>query len=256
MREGQRRWLVVEAEPEQVWPLVRKFVTMRGYRVQTDEPAIGLLETDWKPLVVAEQSDEEQATDAGNWRERLRIRIEPAELPGRTEIYLTQRNSQRGEDEDDESWQLRPADDDRAVEMLNRLARFLAAEDVSDAVALQPLAARIALDDNEHTVIIAAAEFATMWRRTSMALDALGFTIEDQDRTNRIFHIYNELPSGLTEEELNFGKKKSATVREEYWVHVQERGEEVHVSIRNQAGTVDESRVAQHVLTLLLAQLK
>ena len=255
MREGQRRWLVVEAEPEQVWPLVRRFLDIRGYRVQRDEPAIGLLETDWK----SQYPDESASDGQVNWRESLRIRIEPAEKLGYTDIFLTQRNSQRvvGEDEQASRWELRPADEGRAVEMLNRLARYLAAEDVSDAVPLQPLEARIDVDsDQEGTVIIVKAGFDLTWRRTGLALDALGFTIEDHDRSSRIFHVYNELPSGLSEEELRFGKKKSATVREEYWIHVREKGESTHVSVRNQAGAIDESQITRNLLVQLLGQLE
>jgi outer membrane protein assembly factor BamC len=253
MRAGQRRWLVVDAEPEQTWPLVRKFLTMRGYRIERDEPAIGLLETDWKAQYVDENEADAQTGGQSNWRERLRVRVEPAEDAGRTDIFLIQRNSQRGEDGE---WQLRPADTDRAVEMLNRLARFLADKDVSDAVPLKGLEASLEVDADEHTVIIAKADFETTWRRTSLALDALGFTIEDQNRASRMFHVYNELPSGYTEEELQADSRKKATVREEYWIHVQPRDKSTHVSVRNQAGTVDESQVARHLLTLLLGQLK
>ncbi len=259
MREGPRRWLVVEAEPEQAWPLVRKFLDMRGYRVQRDEPAIGLLETDWKAQYVDEGTGENTASDGqANWRESLRIRIESAEKPGYTDIFLTQRNSQRvaGEGEQASHWELRPSDEDRAVEMLNRLARYLAAEDVSDAVPLQPLEARIDVDSEQSTAIIVKAGFDLTWRRTGLALDALGFTIEDHNRSSRIYHVYNDLPSGLSEEELNFGKKRSATVREEYWIHVREKGEFTHISVRNQTGDVDESQITQNLLVLLLGQLK
>ena len=254
MHKGDRRWLVAEAEPEQVWPLVRTFLTLRGYRVSHDEPAIGLLETDWKPRYIdATNADEKSAGNGqSNWRESLRIRIEPAEEAGRTNIYLTQRNSQRAGKE--ASWELRPADEDRAVEMLNRLARYLSGENVADT-PLPPLKAHIDMDDSGHTVIIAKAGFESAWRRTSLALTALGFTIEDHDRANRIFHVYNDLPSGLTEEELKYGKERSATVREDYWIHLQTVGETTHISVRNKSGTVDESQVARHLLTLLLGRL-
>lgn len=260
MREGQRRWLVVEVEPEQVWPLAQKFLTQRGYRLHRDEPAIGLLETDWKPVfsdkISGDKQDDEKAgqTSGGdsNWRELLSLRIEPAEQAGRTEIYLSQRNSQRVEGGE---WQLRPADANRAVEMLNRLAQYLAAEDVSDAAPLKGLEASIGLDSNEHTVIIAKADFDKVWRRTHLALEALGLVIEDRNRANRIFHVYNDLPSGYTQEELDEDNRKSATVREEYWIHVQPSDESTHISVRNRAGQVDESAVARHLLTLLLGQL-
>ncbi|MBL1277207.1 MAG: outer membrane protein assembly factor BamC [Ectothiorhodospiraceae bacterium] len=261
MREGQRRWLIVQAEPEQVWPLARKFLEMRGYRILRDEPAIGFLETDWKPQYAG--AGEKLATaDNGqaNWRERLNIRIEPAEKAGYSEIYVSQRHSQRVSQDSSESegfhWELRPADNDRAVEMLNRLARYLAAEDVQDAVPLTPLTAGIEIDGEGHTVIKVKTTFDIAWRRTSVALENLGFTLEDHNRASRIFHVSNELPSGLSEEELNYGKAQSATVKEEYWLHVKESGADVNISVRNKAGNVDESRVARHVLNLLLGQLQ
>lgn len=254
MREGQRRWLIVEAEPEQVWPLARGFLEMRGYRLQKDEPAIGLLETDWKAIVVDAATDNGQA----NWRENLRLRVEPASQAGRTEIFLSQRHSQRvpAADGQGSRWELRPADDDRAAEMLNRLARYLAAENVQDAVPLQPIATEIKNDADGHTMLQLTASFDLAWRRTSRALDNLGFTIEDHDRANRIFHVYNELPSGLTEQELQHGRPQSATVREEYWLHLREDGEYVNLSVRTEAGQVDESRVARHVLNLLMGQFQ
>jgi outer membrane protein assembly factor BamC len=261
MREGQRRWLVVQAEPEQVWPLARGFLEMRGYRIRRDEPAVGLMETDWKVIFADDRADKQSATDKtgqANWRERLRLRIEPAEQTGRTEIFLTQNHSQRVPDATDQQpqWELRPADEDRAVEMLNRLARYLAAENVQDAIPLKPIVASIEVDADNHTVLQIDATFDIAWRRTSLALDGLGFTIEDHDRANRIFHIYNDLPSGLSEEELNYGKPKSATVREEYWVQLQERGDRINLSIRNKAGDVDESQVARHLLNLIMGQFK
>jgi outer membrane protein assembly factor BamC len=230
-----------------------------------DEPAIGLLETDWKPVLADIPADGEPATDKNgqaNWRERLRIRIEPAEQAGRTEVFLTQNHSQRvsattGDAADQTpKWELRPSDADRAVEMLNRLARHLAAENVQDAVPLKPLATEIKIDANGHTVLQLTTSFDLAWRRTSLALDSLGFTIEDHDRASRIFHVYNELPSGLSEEELKFGKPKSATVREEYWLHLQENGDFINLSVRNKAGQADESQVARHLLNLLQGQLQ
>ena len=261
MREGQRRWLIVQAEPEQVWPLARKFLDMRGYRVLRDEPAIGLLETDWKSQY-ADAGEKLATADNGeaNWRERLSLHIEPAEKAGYSEIFIAQRHSQRISQDSNKTaafrWELRPTDNSRALEMLNRLARYLAAEDVQDAVPLVPLGASIKSDADGHTVIQVQAAFGIVWRRTSVALESLGFTLEDHNRANRIFHVSNELPSGISEEELNYGKPQSATVKEEFWLHVQESDAVVNISVRNKSGVVDESQVARHVLNLLLGQLQ
>lgn len=257
MREGQRRWLLVAAEPEQVWPLAQKFLTMRGYRVSRDEPAIGLLETAWKERYVEGDVGGDKAVSVTE-RESLRLRIEPAEKAGSTEVFLSQRSSRRipAEDGAEPSWQLQPPDQDRAAEMLNRLARYLAAEDVEEAVPLKSLGAEIVVDDDGHSALVVAAGFDQAWRRTGLALQALGFVIEDNDQATGIYHVYNDLPSGKTEEELRFGKPESATVREEFWLHVNERGDKTAISVHRKAGQADDSQVAGHLLTLLHGQLQ
>lgn len=253
MRDGRHRWLEVAVEPEQVWPLVRKFLTARGYRISRDEPGIGLLETDWK-----DRFADTQTTGAPTWRERLRARIEPAARFGSTEIYLSQRNSEhviRSADSDSQ-WLLRAPDEERAVEMLNRLARFLTAEEVQDAVPLDPLDARLGNDGNDGLALIVDASFDMVWRRTGIALEALGFTIEDYDRANRLYRVYNEMSSGLTPDDLKYGKPRSATVRENFHIQLHEQGDQVQITVRSKDGQVESSSVASHLLTLLRGEFQ
>jgi outer membrane protein assembly factor BamC len=264
LRDGQHRWLLVSAEPEQVWPLARKFLEMRGYRVNRDEPAVGLLETDWKNIldIAGNNADKESGSEGKSsgipvWRERLRLRLEPGQQSERTEVYLTQYRSERVEGaKSGEQWKLRKPDDERSIEMLNRFARFLTAENVEDAVSLVPVASKLGSDGDGGSVLIVEADFAKVWRRTGIALDALGFVIEDRDRASRIYSVYNELSTGKTEEELEYGKPESATVRENYRVRLDQKGETTVLSIRTKTGQVDDSDVAVHVLNLLHGQFQ
>jgi outer membrane protein assembly factor BamC len=252
MRDGRHRWLEVAVEPEQVWPLVHKFLSARGYRIARDEPAIGLLETDWKDRFTDTQSD-----GAPTWRERLRARIEPAIRPGSAEIYLSQQSSEHVTGtESDSPWQLRSPDEERAIEMLNRLARFLAAEEVQDAVALDPLDARLGNDDDDGLALIVAAPFDMVWRRTGIALEALGFTIEDYNRANRLYRVYSEMSSGLTKGDLKYGKPRSATVRENFHIKLQEEDDRVLITIRGKDGRVESSSIARDLLTLLRGEFQ
>ena len=263
-RDGQHRWLLVSAEPEQVWPLARKFLEMRGYRVSRDEPAVGLMETDWKNVfdIAGDNADAEKDTDGiPTWRERLRLRLEPGQQSDRTEVYLTQYRSERvtrGDGGTDEKvqWQLRAPDGDRAIEMLNRFARYLTAENVEDAVSLAPVASKLGSDGDGGSVLIVEADFAKVWRRTGIALDALGFVIEDRNRASRIYSVYNELSTGKSEEELEYGKPQSATVRESYRIQLDQKGDTTELSVRTEAGQVDNSDVAVHVLNLLHSQFQ
>ncbi len=260
LRDGQHRWLLVSAEPEQVWPLARKFLEMRGYRVSRDEPAVGLMETDWKNVfdIAGDNTDAEKESDGiPTWRERLRLRLEPGQQSDRTEVYLTEYRSERVAGTDGgKQWQLRAPDGDRAIEMLNRFARYLTAENVEDAVSLAPVASKLGSDEDGGSVLIVEADFAKVWRRTGIALDALGFVIEDRDRAKRIYNVYNELSTGKSEEELEHGKPQSATVRENYRIQLDQKGETTQLSIRTQTGQVDNSDVAVHVLNLLHSQFQ
>lgn len=119
LRDGQQNWLLVNATPEQVWPLISKFLKERGYSIARNEPAIGIMETGWKAL-----------DDAGNdsLRERLQVRVEPHLEPGRTEVFLSQKNTSQ-----------LASDSERAIEMLNRLAQFMGGNIIDDTPPESPV---------------------------------------------------------------------------------------------------------------------
>ncbi len=246
VRDGRHRWLMVEVEPEQLWPLARKFLVERGYRIAVDDPGIGLIETDWKPL-------ESGADGRPSLRERLRLRIEPGQVPGSTEVYLSQA---LGERRGDGEWALRNPDEERAAEMLYRLARYLGNEDVGQATPLQALDSQIDRDEDGNVRLRIAAPWEAVWRRIGLALDNLGFVIEDRDRANRLYSIYTEIASGKTEEEVKYGKPESATVRLAFTLKIGELGQETVVSVFDASGNPDNSEQARHLLTQIQGQLR
>lgn len=246
-RDGDRRWLTVEAEPEQVWPLAMKFLEARGYRVARNEPAVGLLETDWKPVFA-----DEAATETSPLRERLRLRIEPGERAGMSEVYVAQDASERAGD----AWQMRVSDVERAAVMLNRFAQYLGGQDVKQETPLTPLSSKLDVDADGKPVLRVQAPFEQVWRRTALALEDLGFTIEDIDRSNHVYRVYTEVSTGKSEEELKYGKPESATVRDEYQVHVVDDGESTLIGVGGKSGEIESTQQGRHLLNLLQGQLK
>lgn len=246
VRDGRHRWLMVEVEPEQLWPLARKFLAGRGYRIAVDDPGIGLIETDWKLL-------ETGVDGKSSLRERLRLRIEPGQVPGSTEVYLSQALSERDADGE---WALRNPDEERAAEMLYRLARYLGNEDVGQAMPLQALDSQIDRDEDGNVRLRIAAPWEAVWRRVGLALDNLGFVIEDRDRANRLYSVYTEIASGKTEEEVKYGKPESAKVRLAYTLKFGEDGQETLVRVFDSNGNPDNSEQARHLLTQIQGQLR
>ncbi|MDP2254180.1 MAG: outer membrane protein assembly factor BamC, partial [Thiobacillus sp.] len=46
-RAGTQRWLVVQATPQQVWPVIKDFWQETGFVVNLESPETGVIETDW-----------------------------------------------------------------------------------------------------------------------------------------------------------------------------------------------------------------
>src|SRR5690349_1970886 len=46
-RAGNERWLVVKATPEQAWTVCRQFWQDLGFVIATEQPTLGVMETDW-----------------------------------------------------------------------------------------------------------------------------------------------------------------------------------------------------------------
>jgi len=246
VRDGRHRWLMVEVEPEQLWPLARKFLSQHGYRIAVDEPGIGLIETDWKPV-------ETGTGGKSALRERLRLRIEPGQVPGSTEIYVSEALA---ESTADGEWELRNPDEERAAEMLYRLARYLGNEDVGQALPLKALDSQIDRDEDGNVRLRIDAPWEAVWRRAGIALDNLGYVIEDRDRANRIYSIYTEVASGKTEEEVKYGKPESATVRLVYTLKISEADQATLISVLDSAGNPDNSGQAKHLLVQIQGQLR
>jgi outer membrane protein assembly factor BamC len=47
VRAGSERWVVVKATPEAAWNTLREFWTQNGFVVAVEQPALGIMETDW-----------------------------------------------------------------------------------------------------------------------------------------------------------------------------------------------------------------
>ena len=46
-RDGQQRWLVLKATPEQLWPQLQAFWTQRGFTLEVEDAKAGVIETSW-----------------------------------------------------------------------------------------------------------------------------------------------------------------------------------------------------------------
>ena len=129
--EGNVRWLEVAKPPDKVWAKVKAFWVKNNIKLKTEEPQIGIMETEWlenrlditqhgirKHLDKVLDVDYSSAT-----RDKFRVRLEPI-TAGTTAIYLTHKGAEKVAQGKNFVWQSRPSDHELEAEMLNRLKVF------------------------------------------------------------------------------------------------------------------------------------
>lgn len=200
-RSGSQRWLVVQASPQQVWPVIKDFWQETGFIVNLESPETGLMETDWAenraniPQDAIRRSigkllDSVYSTAE---RDKFRTRIEAGKEG--TEIYISHRGMMEvyaTEGKDQTKWQPRPSDPELEAEMLRRLMlRFGVEENRAQTLLAKqqaPEQARIVKEAGGPALEMDES-FDRAWRRVGLALDRVGFAVEDRDRSKGVYFV-------------------------------------------------------------------
>ncbi len=275
-RSGTQRWLVVQGEPDDIWPVVKEFWHELGFIIKIEMPEAGVMETDWAEnrakipddLIRSALSKILDTLYSTAERDKFRTRLERGEN-GTTEIYI----SHRGMDEVMEGnvrtvWQPRPPDPDLEAEMLSRLmVRFGVAEErAKSSLASTGKAPERANLREKGTVLAVNEAFDRSWRRVGLALDRSGFTVEDRNRAQGIYYVryvnpdsdsHTRAAAGFLSKLLFFWRSTEETEKlDQYRVQLNEAGGSTEVKVLNKEGVAEKSSDAKRILTLLYEQLK
>ncbi|WP_018988910.1 outer membrane protein assembly factor BamC [Aromatoleum toluclasticum] len=280
-RAGSQRWLVVQGSPDVMWPKVKDFWLETGFILNVERPELGVMETDWAEDRAKLPQDFIRSTlgkvldgvFSTPVRDKFRTRMEAGKDPNTVEIYISHRGMMEiypNEAKDTTVWQPRPADPELEAEMLRRLmVRLGAAEERAAAiVAAAPAAERAALKGaSGGSVTLAMDEsFDRAWRRVGLALDRIGFTVEDRDRSKGLFFVRYVDPDADVQtkksegilSKLAFWRSNEQSVQKggEYRLRVRGEGEKSVVSVMTREGGEDSSETARKILGLLQEQLR
>ena len=282
-RAGSERWLVVSEAPEKVWPVVKEFWQGLGFLLKTENPEVGVMETDWaenrakipkSPIreLLGKVVDILYSTGE---RDKFRTRLERGRAPGTTEIYISHRGMEEvysSQDKDATRWQPRPPDPELEAEFLRRLmVRF----GVEDARAKAELVdkdekierAKLVQGANGSGTLELSDAFDRAWRRVGLALDRVGFTVEDRDRSKGYYFVRyvdpqidgqrsSDKDKGFLSK-LAFWKSDPNKIKaEQYRVLVREAGSVSEVQVQNKDGQPENSDTGRRILSLLHEQLK
>ncbi|MGO9446528.1 MAG: outer membrane protein assembly factor BamC [Thiobacillaceae bacterium] len=275
-RAGTQRWLVVNATPDQAWSVIKDFWQEQGFTINLESKETGVMETDWNenrakiPQDVIRNAlgkvlDGMYSTPE---RDKFRTRIEKGATG--TEIYISHRGMEEiytTEGRDATVWQPRPSDPDLEAEMLRRLmARF----GVDEAHA-QAILAKQAAPEQAHVVKngdIPSLEmddaFDRAWRRVGLALDRVGFAVEDRDRAKGVYYVRYIDPeidnagkkdTGFVSK-LAFWKSKNDSKSPQLQIVVAEAGEKSRVTVEAEKGKIVDVATQTHIIDLLHNELK
>jgi outer membrane protein assembly factor BamC len=281
-RSGTQRWLVVQDAPEKLWPLVKDFWQENGFLIKVEVPEAGVMETEWNENraklpqdfireILGKALDTLYSTSE---RDKFRTRLERSQDGKGTEIYISHRGMQEVYNSRDPQstttgstiWTQRPSDPELEAEFLRRLmVRLGAQEQQARAIgATEAMVLRAELKKGVDGELLQVHEpFDRAWRRVGLALDRVGFTVEDRDRQKGMYFVRYADPESENAPNRSFlgrlfslGQNDNRVKAEQFRVQVRQAGTSSEVNVLNKEGTTDDSRTAQRILTLLHEQLK
>ncbi|WP_079433050.1 outer membrane protein assembly factor BamC [Zoogloea sp. LCSB751] len=281
-RSGSQRWLVVPGTADKLWPQVREFWQENGFLLNVDRPEIGVMETDWAENRAKIDSDIIRRTlgkvldglYSTPERDKFRTRLETGSESGSVEIYISHRGMVEiypNEAKDRTIWQARPADPELEAEFLQRLMIRLGADETraKAQIAAAPVAdkAKLQSASGGASVLQVQEGFDRAWRRVGLALDRVGFTVEDRDRSQGIYYVRYVDPEADAKKKGDEGllaklafwrseTKPSIQTGNQYRIYVKGSDAGSSVQVLTREGGTDTSDSARKILGLLFEQLK
>lgn len=291
-RNGSQRYLVLKLTPELLWPQLKEFWQESGFVIASENETTGVMETDWaenrgkipQDMIRASIGKLFDGLYSTGERDKFRTRVERG-ANGETEVYISHRGAQEvmtGANHDNTAWTSRANDAGLEAEFLSRLMVRLGSDEgkakatVAAASGTTPTVATGAATTtvprskfsvaNELSYLETDEGFDRSWRRVGLALDRIGFTIEDRDRSKGIYfvrYIDQDIDAktkgaseGFFAKLFSWGSSEAAKDGQKYRILVRENGDVSYVTVHGEDGKVSGSAVAEKILKVLNEQLK
>ncbi len=179
-----KSWILLDGDPNQVWPRMRVFLARAGLKVASANAETSTIETEWR-----------DPNGEGTTRERFRFRLDQGVQKGTSEIHmLTQINGS-------EEWPAVSDSLERESQMVRVVAQYLADSEGEASVSM--LAQR---SDGKGKIFLEGTEDGAdgrylrlqlqedrAWAALGLALTKAGFEIEDDSReVNKYWLTYRD----------------------------------------------------------------
>jgi len=281
MRDGENRWLVIEGPVEGVWDKVVEFWQENGILLDELDPQAGYMQTSWLENRASVPND--FITDfiqgmfsgiyGASTRDRFRVRLEEGEEPGTTELYITHFGMEQDfasstSNEDEQIyWKIRPRDPGLEEIMLRKIMVYMgmaeqqAEAELAAAREVKGILSRMEKSGGRLDLYV-EQPFSRAWRSVGLALDRVGFVVEDQDRSNGNYYVrYRDPTAGSKQKgwlsKLAFWRSEEPADQDKlYQVHLESAGDGTRVTVHDEKGALLTGDTAQRILVLIQEQLK
>ncbi len=185
---GDARWILLDATPAQVWPLVRDFWSRLNVGLDYENPSSGIAETAWVE-VNAEPT----------LRHKYRISIEPGLHSGYAEIYVRHLSNLRSDPVPVViTWPEVSDSEDRERQILDSLSQYLAdRNDVYQASTSSLLAgsieaerkANVIVSPNGEEILQLRINYGRAWVQVRQAIERAEIEIQEANRDQSVISL-------------------------------------------------------------------
>ncbi len=281
-RAGGQRWLQVNLKPEQAWPVIKEFWQEQGFLIKTESQDTGIMETDWAENRAKIPQDFIRNTigkvidglySTGE-RDKFRTRLERTS-DGGSEIYISHRGAKEtivGVQGGDTIWEPRVSDPELEAEFLRRLlvrlgsdkeqAKTIVASGYLTTPQSGPVRSKlVAAGSGTQGYVELEDPFDRAWRRVGLALDRVGFTVEDRDRNQGVYFVRYVDPNADAKDKAGlltriFSSDDRLKQAAQYRIAVRTQSSTTRVTVLDKDGVAVTTDVGGRILGLVNDQLK
>lgn len=284
---GTLPYILVSADTTTTWTAVKKYWENNGIRLRTQEPAIGLMETDWlenlsdlpRTGISGLLDGIIRLTHDSGTRDRYRVRFSrEGDKTGVSIVYsqAEEKAVRDGNNKDPQGFRWQQSDNDNPelqLEMTRRIALFISAElrrqnelqqkhgDAGASAAASGVRAQLTTADGKPALAI-QGNYSQAWRVLGIGLDKASFALEKQDYNSGTYQVQYQPQSAEKAEKTGFwarlwgGKKpQKADNAPRYLIRLADQGDHSIAIVQTLAGKAASDKEARALLETVQSAL-
>jgi outer membrane protein assembly factor BamC len=282
---GDLYWLQVDESVDNLYQIVKNFWASEGYRLNIDEPVIGIMQTEW--IYKSEGGEEESSSwfgslftteDLSATQDQFKTRIERSETNQLNRIYIAHRGTEykyvlrtdgaRKDEINESDWNFRQPEPELEIEMLARLMIYLglqqaAVEQQRENVKLfKPRASLLVDADESSPYLLINNVYQIAWNRVFHQLERMNFEIISSEFKSGISGegvIFVKAPTVEIESSggfFNFQSQEKEGSMKFTLVFFEETNQSTRLILEDEKGEFDTSPAGSQFLNLLYQKIK